>query len=87
MLSCGYGHTAVIMGGALYAWGIPDYGVLGHGPRSTTNRKLISGLGVSLPEDQEVDNLFFFILNPVMLIFISYLVISMKYKDDHSGTS
>lgn len=53
MLSCGYGHTAVIIGGALYTWGIPDYGVLGHGPRSTTNRKLISGVGVSLPEDQE----------------------------------
>ncbi|XP_045605152.1 uncharacterized protein ca isoform X2 [Procambarus clarkii] len=53
VLSCGYGHTAVIIGGALYTWGTPDYGVLGHGPRSTTNHKLFSGLIVSLPEDQE----------------------------------
>ncbi|XP_053656364.1 uncharacterized protein ca isoform X2 [Cherax quadricarinatus] len=53
VLSCGYGHTAVIIGGALYTWGTPDYGVLGHGPRATTNPKLFSGLVVSLPEDQE----------------------------------
>lgn len=54
VLSCGYGHTAIIIGGALYTWGLSDYGVLGHGPRSTTNPKLFAGLGITLPEDQEV---------------------------------
>ncbi|XP_042235207.1 uncharacterized protein LOC121874922 isoform X2 [Homarus americanus] len=53
VLCCGYGHTAVVISGAVYTWGIPDYGVLGHGPRTTTNHKLFSGLTVYLPEDQE----------------------------------
>ena len=54
VLSCGYGHTAVIIGGALYTWGLSDYGVLGHGPRSNTSPKLLTGMGITLPEDQEV---------------------------------
>ena len=54
VLSCGYGHTAVIINGALYTWGLSDYGVLGHGSRSSTSPKLLSGMGITLPEDQEV---------------------------------
>ncbi|MPC11191.1 Ultraviolet-B receptor UVR8 [Portunus trituberculatus] len=53
VLSCGYGHTAVIIGGALYTWGLSDYGVLGHGPRSNTSPKLLTGMGITLLEDQE----------------------------------
>ncbi|XP_069977308.1 uncharacterized protein ca isoform X2 [Penaeus vannamei] len=53
VLACGYGHTSLIIGDALYTWGRPDYGVLGHGSRCTTNPKLVSGVNVFLPEDQE----------------------------------
>ncbi|XP_066977606.1 uncharacterized protein ca isoform X2 [Macrobrachium rosenbergii] len=53
VLSCGYGHTSVIIGSTTYTWGIPDYGVLGHGPRSTTNHRLYAGINVSVPEEVE----------------------------------
>lgn len=59
VLACGYGHTSLIIGDALYTWGRPDYGVLGHGSRCTTNPKLVSGVNVFLPEDQEVSSFYF----------------------------
>ncbi|XP_076055438.1 RCC1 and BTB domain containing protein claret isoform X3 [Oratosquilla oratoria] len=52
-LACGYGHSAAIISGQVYTWGMPDYGVLGHGVRTTTCPKLLEG--INLPHAMKKD--------------------------------
>ncbi|CAL4106537.1 unnamed protein product, partial [Meganyctiphanes norvegica] len=54
VLCGGFSHSAVIIGEALYTWGLPDYGVLGHGPHSTANNKLLQGITLLLNEQKDM---------------------------------
>ena len=53
VLSCGYGHSAVIIDGTLFTWGMNDFGVLGHGSHSSTATKFLEGINNTLIDDIE----------------------------------